>query len=84
MELIYPKVNASLVIPVELDGQTGGTIFEVAHRLPQSTIYWHLDGKYAGKTQEIHQMSFSPGEGSHNLLLTDEKGDRLEVAFEVQ
>ncbi|MGB5928786.1 MAG: penicillin-binding transpeptidase domain-containing protein, partial [Cyclobacteriaceae bacterium] len=83
MELIYPKSNARLIIPVELNGQSGGTIFEVAHRLPKSTIYWHLDGKYTGKTKEIHQMTLSPSEGRHNLLLTDEKGDRLEVAIEV-
>ncbi|MFA0963144.1 penicillin-binding protein 1C [Roseivirga sp. BDSF3-8] len=84
MELIYPKMDASLIIPVELDGSKGATVFEVAHRMNQSTVYWHLDGEYAGKTEEIHQMSLSPGLGKHQLLLTDEKGDRLEVAFEVQ
>jgi hypothetical protein len=32
MDLIYPKPNAKLFIPRELDGELGNAVFEVAHR----------------------------------------------------
>ncbi len=83
MELVYPKENARIFIPRELDGSRGHSVFELAHRNPASRVYWHLDGMYIGSTQNRHQMGINPGPGKHVLILVDQAGEPLERHFEV-
>jgi len=83
MELIYPKNYVKIYIPFELDGSKGKTIFQVAHRRPQTTIYWHLDGEYLGTTTEFHQKELSPNKGFHTLTLVDQYGETLVRKFEI-
>lgn len=83
MEIIYPKQFSKIYVPVELNGSMGKTIFEVAHRNAQTTIYWHLDGKYLGSTQNIHQMGLTPDEGIHILTLVDTDGESIVQRFEI-
>ena len=83
MDLIYPKLNARIFIPRELDGQLGSALFEVAHRNSQITIFWHLDGNYLGATKGAHRLSVTPQPGKHLLTLIDEVGEILERSFVV-
>jgi penicillin-binding protein 1C len=50
MEFIYPK-STQIYVPVELDGNMGKAIFEVAHRSANAVIYWNLDDEYIGSTK---------------------------------
>ncbi len=83
MELVYPKQNARLFIPRELDGTPGSSVFELAHRNSGANVYWHLDGQYLGITQKNHRFPLNPGEGKHILSLVDDTGETLESHFEV-
>jgi penicillin-binding protein 1C len=83
MEVIYPKQLSKIYVPVELDGSMGKTIFQVAHRNYYARIYWHLDGKYIGSTQNVHQMGLNPEQGIHQLTLVDEQGESINVQFEI-
>lgn len=83
MELIYPKPNARLFIPRELDGTPGSAVFELAHRNSTAVVHWHLDGEYLGNTAKNHRFPVNPGEGKHVLTLVDETGTLIESAFEV-
>jgi penicillin-binding protein 1C len=83
MELVYPKFNARIFIPRELDGQPGSTIFELAHRNANATVYWHLDDEFIGETKRIHHMELNPTEGKHTLTLVDHFGETLERSFEI-
>ncbi|MEI6435973.1 MAG: penicillin-binding protein 1C [Bacteroidota bacterium] len=83
MEIIYPKHNSKLYIPVDLDGKPGSTVFRAAHRDVTLTVYWYLDDNYIGLTRQIHQMALSPNRGSHRLTLTDQNGERITIVFEV-
>lgn len=83
MEFIYPKHSTEIYVPVELDGKTGKTVFEVAHRSTDAVIYWHLDEDYLGSTKGIHQMALSPEPGKHVITLVDQQGERLELHFEI-
>jgi penicillin-binding protein 1C len=83
MDLIYPRLNARIFIPRELDGQPGSALFEVAHRNHQTTIYWHLDGNYVGATQGTHRLAVAPKSGKHLLTLVDDEGEVLERSFVV-
>jgi penicillin-binding protein 1C len=83
MRLIYPFNSSTIYIPKEIDGLTGKTVFEIAHRDNQTKIFWHLDDEFLGETKSFHQLALSPKPGKHTLTLVDEKGERLEHAFEV-
>ena len=43
MEFIYPEEGATITIPRQLDGSIAGVTFNLAHRTPDSVVYWHLD-----------------------------------------
>lgn len=83
MDVIYPRVNSSIFVPRELDGTVSSTVFQVAHRIPASIIFWHLDGVYIGRTQKNHKISITPKEGAHVLTLIDDKGEVFERSFRV-
>lgn len=83
MTLIYPPRNGKIYIPIELSGQRGRVVFELAHRNPQKSVYWHLDDEYLGETREIHQVSLAPAPGEHTLTLVDEDGEFLQSHFTV-
>lgn len=83
MEMIYPKNNARVYVPVEIDGRRGKAIFNAAHRNPGSKIFWHLDNEFINTTLDFHQLALSPPPGKHTLTLVDENGNRLVQVFEV-
>ena len=83
MEIIYPKEFSKIYVPVEFDGKMGKTIFQVAHRKANTTIYWHLDDVYIGSTETNHQMGLNPDEGFHTLTLVDQEGESISQRFEI-
>lgn len=83
MQLIYPKFFSKIYVPLDLDGLPGRTVFKIAHRNPSATIHWHLDRQYIGSTTNFHEMALNPPKGKHLLTVVDEKGERLEQAFEI-
>ena len=83
MQLIYPKNITKIQVPVDLDGELSRTVFKMAHRIPTSTVHWHLDNTYIGSTSDIHEMELNPQAGKHLLTLVDEKGYRLEQRFQI-
>lgn len=83
MDMIYPKPNSRIYIPVDLDGKTGSSVFKLAHRDPSAVVYWHLDKLFIGSTSQIHQMAISPAKGFHHITLIDNKGETLRIRFEV-
>lgn len=77
MEMIYPRENNQVLVPTQLDGQTGQVIFEVAHSSDDAIIYWHLDEEFLGQTSGVHQISANPSSGEHLLSLVDNQGNTL-------
>ncbi len=83
MEMIYPRANAKIFIPVELSGKQGKSVFELAHRNPNTNVFWDLDGVFMGSTSQFHQLGLNPEKGHHVLTITDEFGETLTIPFEV-
>ncbi len=84
MQFIYPTAQSSRIyVPVDMDGTTGRTVFQLAHRNAGRTVHWHLDHTYLGSTTEIHEMALNPSVGKHTMTLVDEKGERLVLGFEI-
>ena len=83
MDILYPTPGSSLYIPRELDGSEGRALFQLAHRSPSSTVFWHLDGEYVGSTNKTHHFSLNASFGSHLMTLVDNHGEILTFSFEV-
>ena len=83
MEFLYPEPGSVLTFPRQLDGSTGGAVFQVVHRNPDATVYWHLDQSYLGETRIIHQMRLAPEPGRHTVTVVDGDGHTLSVGFSV-
>lgn len=83
MQLIYPKSITKIYVPIDIDGQLSSTIFRVAHRKPETQIYWHIDNEFVATTKTFHQIALTPSVGKHKLTLVDENGSRIEQFFEI-
>lgn len=83
MDMIYPKNNASIYIPLEFDGQRGKVVFTATHKNPAAKVYWHVDNEYIATTAHTHQLSLSPLPGKHTLTLVDDKGERFVQQFTI-
>ena len=81
MQLIYPSRNARIYIPKDLDGNLSATVFKLAHRNPDTRVFWHLDKIYLGSTQTFHHFELRPSAGNHVLTLVDSDGNQLERSF---
>lgn len=81
MEMLYPKNNAAIYVPLEIDGKRGNVVFTATHRNEAAEIYWHLDNEYVATTKHNHQLALSPPPGKHTLTLVDNKGERLVQQF---
>ncbi len=83
MELIYPANEVRIYIPLQLDGSRGRVVFEAAHRIPETEIYWHLDNQFIKATKYIHQVELLPSNGWHVITLVDANGEVLKKKFYV-
>jgi penicillin-binding protein 1C len=83
MDLVYPRQNARIYVPRELNGSPGEAVFELAHRDANATVYWHLDGNFVGSTKKSHFLPVNPPEGPHILTVVDGSGESLERHFEI-
>lgn len=83
MDLVYPSDGIKLYVPVELDGKQGEIVLEAVHNNPNANIFWHLNDKYIGYTNGIHQMGISPPKGEYKLTLVDTEGNEINSEFEI-
>ena len=82
-ELIYPGRFTRIFVPRELGGETGRAVFEAAHRDPQATLFWYIDGQFIGSTRRFHQIGVQPSAGMHTLAVYDIQGRETQMPFEV-
>lgn len=83
MDMIYPKNNAAIYIPLEFDGKRGKVVFTATHKNAGAQIYWHIDNEYIATTTHTHQLSLSPAPGKHTLTLVDNQGERFVQQFTI-
>lgn len=83
MEFIYPENGAVIYIPRQLDGTIRGVTFNLAHRNPATTVFWHIDNEYVGQTEMIHQITLTPSAGRHTVTAVDESGNSVSAGFTI-
>ncbi len=83
MEMIYPQRGVSVFIPRDFGAKPGKVVFEAVHRSANMKIYWYVDDRYVGMTQNRHQMEFWLQKGVYRLTLMDQEGRELKQIFRV-
>lgn len=83
-DFIYPSPGATIMRPVDLDGEKQKIVFKVVHSNPESEIFWHLDQQYLGKTSHSHELEIEPGGGNHIITLVDERGNTITRNFTIK
>jgi penicillin-binding protein 1C len=81
--LIYPYPGTRIYLPVKGDRQRSKPVWKATHRLPDATIYWHLDRVFLAKTTGSHTLEVNPPPGIHILTLVDDQGESLSVKVEI-
>lgn len=83
MQFIYPEPDSFIHIPRQLDGTRGEIVFQIAHRFPGVTVFWHLDDSYIGSTRYLHQMPIAPEKGHHRMTAVDSDGNTISIGFDI-
>jgi penicillin-binding protein 1C len=83
LQLIYPAKDTRIFVPRELNGEKSHAVFRAAQSSSSAPLYWYMDDRFLGTTQEFHTMDFQPDVGIHRVIVVDDQGHRIERMFEV-
>jgi penicillin-binding protein 1C len=81
---IYPPSGSRIYIPQKTEVSSAGFIARVAHREPQATLQWFLDGTPVGETKGEHKLAITTKTGTHKLVVQDPSGRYKETQFSVR
>lgn len=83
IEFIYPEYGSKIYIPMDFSGKPSSIVFKATHRDKDADLHWHLDSKFIGTTNNIHEMVLLPSPGKHYITLMDNVGNTKSVSFEI-
>ncbi len=77
MEFIFPKPNEAIVLPKNFNETLNEVIFALAHRIPETTVYWYLDDLFIGSTETFHELAYQLSPGTYTLTAVDKNGNEI-------
>lgn len=84
MSFIHPKAGETILLPRDLGKAMREVVFQLAHRQPNSTVYWYLDDTYKGKTTDFHELILEVEPGEYLLTAVDGQGNRIQQGLQVR
>ena len=84
MAFIYPKDKVSVFLPKDFDGKTNDIILKIAHSTTNIKVYWYLNKKFIGTTQNFHEIAIQPKKGKHIITVVDEFGNEIKRFIEIK
>jgi penicillin-binding protein 1C len=83
LQIVYPRENARLWLPRDLDGSRQQLVMRVAHRNADPSLFWYLDDRFIGNTHSRHTRAATVDRGWHTLEVVDATGYRDRSRFYV-
>ncbi|WP_144782348.1 penicillin-binding protein 1C [Dokdonia sp. Hel_I_63] len=83
MVFIYPKNNEGVILPKNFDSDINDVVLKVAHRNPETKLFWYLDNNFIGSTEVFHELAIAPEVGIYVLTVVDAQGNELKKQIEV-
>lgn len=59
-------------------------VVKLIHSNPETKIFWYLNEKYLGLTQEMHEIDILPKKGQFLLTALDEFGNEFFSKIEIK
>ena len=84
MEFLFPKKNETIILAKDFDTRVNDVIFKIAHRIPETKVYWYLDDTYLGSTQTFHELALQPLPGKYLLTVVDQEGNEVKQWVNVE
>ena len=75
MEFIFPKKHETILLAKTFDATVNEVIFQLAHRSPETKVYWYLDESFVGMTETFHELALEPVPGRYLLTAVDQEGN---------
>lgn len=83
MAFIYPRRNEQVILPKNFDETVNDVVFRLAHRNPDTNVYWYLDETFIGQTKTFHELAVVIAPGTYLLTVTDQEGNSINGKIEV-
>lgn len=83
MSFIYPKMNEDIILPKDFDGKQNDLILKLAHRNPDTKVFWYLNNTFIGDTETFHELAVLPEEGDYIITVVDAEGNQLKQQIKV-
>jgi len=84
MQFIFPKKKEAILLPKNFKEETNAIIFKLAHRNPETTVYWYLDETFLTSTTTFHEISTLPEPGEYVLTVVDQEGNSISQHIEIE
>ncbi|GAA4275200.1 penicillin-binding protein 1C [Aquimarina gracilis] len=84
MDFIFPKSSSIVYLPKGFDGKTNEVVLKIAHKNPETRLFWYIDSRFIGTTKQFHEMPVLPKPGRHLITVLDEKGNEAKRIIEVK
>ncbi|WP_350287896.1 penicillin-binding protein 1C [uncultured Croceitalea sp.] len=84
MEFLYPKRNETVLLPKDLGVKTSEVVFKLAHQQRERKVFWYLDERFIGETQDFHELLLPISEGIYQLTAVDDEGNQIKQQLSVQ
>lgn len=82
MTFIRPLAGTTITLTKNIEGKTNETVFELAHKIPNTTVYWYLDEDYITSTKDFHEIALSAAPGKHIITAVDDDGNDVKMNLE--
>ncbi len=83
ISILYPKNESKIMVTRTETGEQSSIVMECLHRDAEATLFWHLNEKFIGTTNHIHQMDKKLTPGDYKLKVIDELGNSEKIRFVV-
>lgn len=83
MSFIYPKNNEDILLPKDFDGKRNDLVLRLAHRNPDTKVFWYLNDTFIGDTETFHELAVLPKEGDYTITVVDADGNQLQQQVKV-
>ncbi|WP_408023972.1 penicillin-binding protein 1C [Tenacibaculum sediminilitoris] len=85
MDFVFPtKYVSKISLTRGINNEFNPIILTLKHANAEANVYWYLDKKFVGKTQQYHEQAIIPKQGTHTITVIDDLGNELKRVIEVK
>jgi len=83
MEFIIPKKDEVFYLARDFNEIKNHIILKLVHSNASAKVYWYLNRKFVGISENIHEMEVFPKIGKHIITAIDEVGNEISREIEI-